>query len=73
MEGIEHRRTKIATPRTNGFVERMPRTLLDECFRVAGRQTCYITPSKIHRDLDTFLRYYKLECSYQGYCLRAKR
>jgi hypothetical protein len=29
MEGIEHRRTKIATPRTNGFVERMNRTLLD--------------------------------------------
>ncbi len=39
MEGIEHRTTKIRSPRTNGFVERMNRTLLDECFRVAGRQT----------------------------------
>jgi transposase InsO family protein len=72
MEGIEHRRTKIATPRTNGFVERMNRTLLDECFRVAGRQTWYITPAEIQRDLDTFLRYYNLERSHQGYRLRGR-
>ena len=72
MEGIEHRRTKIATPRTNGFVERMNRTLRDECFRVAGRQTWYITPSEIQRDLDTFLRYYNLERSHQGYRLRGR-
>jgi transposase InsO family protein len=72
MEGIEHRRTKIATPRTNGFVERMNRTLLDECFRVAGRQTWYITPAEIQRDLDTFLHYYNLERSHQGYRLRGR-
>lgn len=72
MEGIEHRTTKIATPRTNGFVERMNRTLLDECFRVAGRQTWYITPAEIQRDLDTFLRYYNLERSHQGYRLRGR-
>lgn len=72
MEGIEHRTTKIATPRTNGFVERMNRTLLDECFRVAGRQTWYITPGEIQRDLDTFLRYYNLERSHQGYRLRGR-
>lgn len=72
MEGIEHRTTKIATPRTNGFVEHMNRTLLDECFRVAGRQTWYITPAEIQRDLDTFLRYYNLERSHQGYRLKGR-
>ncbi|MFD0726686.1 integrase core domain-containing protein [Lysobacter brunescens] len=72
MEGIEHRRTKIVTPRTNGFVERMNLTLLDECFRVAGRQTWYITPAEMQRDLDTFLRYYNLERSHQGYRLRGR-
>ncbi len=56
MEGIEHRTTRIATPRTNGFVERTNRTLLYECFR-AGGQTWYITPAEIQRDLDTLLRY----------------
>ncbi|WP_024869322.1 IS481 family transposase [Pseudoxanthomonas suwonensis] len=72
MENIEHRTTKIATPRTNGFVERMNRTLLDECFRVAGRQTWYITPDEIQRDLDVFLRYYNLERSHQGYRLKGR-
>lgn len=52
MHDIEHRTTRIRTPRTNGFVERMNRTLLDECFRVAGRQTWYIQPDEIQRDLD---------------------
>lgn len=47
-------------------------TLLDECFRVAGRQTWYITPSEIQRDLDAFLRYYNLEPSHQGYRLKGR-
>ena len=72
MEGIEHRTTKIVTPRTNGFVERMNRALLDECFRVAGRQTWYITLAEIQRDLDTFLHYYNLERSHQGYRLKGR-
>lgn len=72
MEGIEHRTTKIATARTNGFVERINRTLLDECFRVAGRQTWYITPAEIQRDLDVFLRYNNLERSHQGYRLKGR-
>jgi transposase InsO family protein len=72
MHDIEHRRTKIATPRTNGFVERMNRTLLDECFRVAGRQTWYLTPAEIQRDLDVFLDYYNHRRSHQGYRLKGR-
>jgi transposase InsO family protein len=52
MEGIEHRTTRIATPSTNGFVERTNHTLLDECFRVAGQQTWYITPAEITEPLE---------------------
>ncbi len=29
VEGIEHRTNKVLSPWTNGFVERMNRTLLD--------------------------------------------
>ena len=36
MEEIEHRTTRVRSPRINGFVERMNRTLLDECFRIKG-------------------------------------
>ena len=72
MEAIKHRTTKIRSPRTNGFVERMNRTLLDECFRVAGRQTWYLEPEEIQRDLDRFLEYYNLERSHQGYRLKGR-
>lgn len=72
MEEIEHRTTKIRSPRTNGFVERMNRTLLDECFRVQGRQTWYIGTDEIQRDLDRFMRYYNLERSHQGYRLKGR-
>jgi transposase InsO family protein len=72
MEGIEHRTTKIRSPRTNGFVERMNRTLLDECFRVAGRTTWYENTEQIQADLDRFLEYYNLERSHQGYRLNGK-
>ena len=72
LEGIEHRTTKVRSPQTNGFVERMNRTLLDECFRVEGRKTWYVTPEEIQRDLDRFLGYYNLERSHQGYRLRGR-
>ena len=72
LEGIEHRTTKVRSPQTNGFVERMNRTLLDECFRVEGRKTWYVTPDEIQRDLDRFLAYYNLERSHQGYRLRGR-
>jgi len=72
LEDIEHRTTKVRSPRTNGFVERMNRTLLEECFRVAGRTTWYERIDEIQADLDRFLAYYNLERSHQGYRLRGK-
>ena len=71
MEEIEHRTTKIHSPRTNGFVERMNRTLLEECFKVEGRMTWYIEPGEIQRDLDKFLEYNNLKRSHQGYRLKS--
>lgn len=72
MEDIEHRTTRVRTPRTNGFVERMNRTLLDECFRVAGRTTWYTEVAEIQRDLDAFLDEYNLRRSHQGYRLQGR-
>jgi transposase InsO family protein len=60
------------TTLTNGFVERMNRTLLDECFRVAGRTTWYVGVDEIQRDLDQFLEYYNLRRSHQGYRLAGR-
>lgn len=72
MESIEHRTTKVRSPRTNGFVERMNRTLLDECFRVKGRETWYTSIEEIQRDLDQFIEYYNLRRSHQGYRLNGR-
>lgn len=72
MDGIPHRTTKVRSPRTNGFVERMNRTLLDECFRVAGRTTWYLEPAEIQRDLDRFLEYYNSQRTHQGYRLAGR-
>ena len=54
------------------FPERMNRTLLDQFFRVAGRQTWYIEPEEIQRDLDTFINHYNLERTHQGYRLKGR-
>lgn len=67
MEGIDHRTTKVRSPRTNGFVERMNRTLLDECFRVQGRTKWYAGPEEIQRDLDVFMAFYNFQRTHQGY------
>ena len=39
LEAIEHRTTKVKRPQSNGIVERLHCTLLDEHFRVEGRRT----------------------------------
>jgi transposase InsO family protein len=67
VEGIQHRTTKVRSPRTNGFVERMNRTLLDECFRVQGRTKWYTSPDEIQADLDTFMAFYNFQRTHQGY------
>jgi transposase InsO family protein len=72
LEGIEHRTTRVRSPRTNGFVERMNRTLLDECFRVEGRTKWYADIAEIQADLDRFLEHYNHERSHQGYRLAGR-
>jgi len=72
VENIEHRTTKVRSPKTNGFVERMNKTLLDECFKVEGRKTWYEGPDQIQADLDRFMEYYNLERTHQGYRLKGR-
>lgn len=66
LEGIEHRTTKVRRPQSNGFVERLHRTLLDEHFRIQGRKTWYESLDPMQKDLDTFLHHYNHERAHQG-------
>jgi transposase InsO family protein len=70
---IEHRRTKVARPRTNGFVERFNRTVLDEFFRDAFREKFYASVETLQVDLDTWLHRYNYERPHRGYRNMGKR
>jgi hypothetical protein len=72
LHDIEHRTTKARSPRTNGFVERMNRTLLDENFRIKGRENWYESAAQIQADLDEFLAFYNLKRTHQGYRLKGR-
>ncbi|EKO50758.1 integrase core domain protein [Leptospira kirschneri str. 200803703] len=54
LEDIEHRTTKVRRPRSNGYVERLHRTLLDEHFRIAGRSKFYESIDEMQIDLEIF-------------------
>jgi transposase InsO family protein len=64
---IEHRRTKVARPRTNGFVERFNRTILDEFFREAFREKFYSSVEELQSDLDQWFHRYNYERPHRGY------
>lgn len=67
LNDIKHRRTKVRTPRTNGFVERFQRTVLKAFFVQTLRTTFYETVAALQADLDAWLRFYDVERPHQGY------
>ncbi|ABN76968.1 IS481-like element ISRhsp3 family transposase [Cereibacter sphaeroides] len=67
LNGIEHRRTRVRTPKTNGFVERFNGTILDEFFRVAMRDNFYESVEALQADLDAWLVHYNTERPHLGY------
>jgi transposase InsO family protein len=66
LEGIEHRTTKVRRPQSNGFVERLHRTLLDEHFRIMGRKKFYESVAEMQTDLDAYFVQYNTKRPHQG-------
>ncbi len=46
--------TRVSRPQSNGVVERLHRTLLDEHFRVKGRKTWFETIEEMQTALDDY-------------------
>lgn len=67
LNDIDHRRTKVRSPQTNGFIERFNRTALDEFFRIAFRTTLYVSVEHLQADFDQWLVTYNMERPHQGY------
>ena len=57
----------MGRPRTNGFVERFNRTVLDEFFRTAFRKKLYESVEALQNDLDKWLHHYNYERPHRGY------
>lgn len=67
LSDIRHKRTKVNTPRTNGFVERFHRTILDEFFRQTFRTKLYTSVEELQTDMDAWLKHYNTERPHLGY------
>jgi transposase InsO family protein len=66
LEEIEHRTTRVKRPQSNGIVERLHRTLLDEHFRVEGRRTWFETVDEMQTVLDSYMDSYNQRRPHQG-------
>jgi hypothetical protein len=66
VENIDHTRTKVKSPQTNGIVERLHKTMLNEFYRITFRKKIYTTLTELQADLDEWLRYYNEERVHQG-------
>lgn len=66
VENIDHSRTKVRSPQTNGIVERLHKTMLNEFYRVALRRKIYRSIEELQTDLDLWLHDYNRNRPHQG-------
>lgn len=69
IEGIEHSKTQVRRPQSNGICERLHRTMQEEFYAVAFRRKMYTTLDEMQHDLDQWLKYYNHDRPHSGrYC-----
>jgi len=69
IEGIEHSKTQVRHPQSNGICERLHRTMQEEFYAVAFRKKLYDNLEDLQRDLDEWMKYYNHERVHSGrYC-----
>jgi transposase InsO family protein len=66
VEDIDHTRTQVKSPQTNGICERFHKTVLNEFYRVAFRKKIYKTLNELQTDLDAWLSLYNEQRPHQG-------
>jgi len=69
IEGIDHSKTQVRHPQSNGICERLHRTMQDEFYAVAFRKKLYENLDDLQQDLDNWMNYYNNERPHSGrYC-----
>jgi len=66
IEDIEHTRTKVRSPQTNGISERFHKTILNEFYRVTFRKKLYRSLDELQADLQAYLVEYNERRPHQG-------
>jgi transposase InsO family protein len=66
VSDIEHTKTKVKSPQTNGICERFHKTVLNEFYRTTFRKKIYETIEDLQKDLDVWLHQYNNERTHQG-------
>ena len=68
-ENIDHSKTKVHSPQTNGICERFHRTMKDECYNIIFRKKIYTSIEDLQKDVDNWLVSYNEMRPHSGkYC-----
>ena len=69
LENIEHTRTKVKSPQTNGICERFHQTIQNEFYASAFRRKLYTSIEQLQEDVDAWVMSYNCERTHSGkYC-----
>lgn len=67
-----HSRIHAGRPQTNGHVEALHKTILDECWRPAFARYIYPRYTGLRRELETYLRFYNTDRAHHGRLTRGR-
>jgi transposase InsO family protein len=66
IEDIDHTKTRVRSPQSNGICERFHKTQGEEFYSVAFRKKLYRTLDELQTDLDAWLAWYNTERTHAG-------
>lgn len=66
INDIDHTRTKVKSPQTNGICERFHKTILQEFYQITFRKKLYASLEQLHDDLDAWMRSYNEDRTHHG-------
>jgi transposase InsO family protein len=66
LNEIDHTKTKVKSPQTNGICERAHQTILNEFYRVTFRKKVYSDLETLQTDLDENMNRFNNERTHQG-------
>lgn len=66
IENIEHTRTKVKSPQTNGICERFHQTMQNEFYASAFRRKLYTSLEQLQADVDVWVKEYNEQRTHSG-------